>query len=70
MPALQPAGTPALLAALYNFRPMKKLILILVKGAPGKNIADIENLQVVFKDGVGYDPQKLIDAVRGRVGQN
>lgn len=42
--------------------------LILVKGAPDKNIADIENVQMVFKDGVGYDPQKLIDSVRGLVG--
>ena len=42
--------------------------LILVKGAPDKNIADIENVHMVFKDGVGYDPQKLIDSVRGLVG--
>jgi len=42
--------------------------LILVKGAPDKNIADIENVQMVFKDGVGYDPQKLIESVRGLVG--
>jgi imidazolonepropionase-like amidohydrolase len=42
--------------------------LILVKGAPDKNIADIENVQMVFKDGVGYDPQRLIDSVRGLVG--
>jgi len=48
--------------------PGKAADLILVKGAPDKNISDIENLQVVFKDGVGYDPQKLIDAVRGLVG--
>lgn len=42
--------------------------LILVKGSPDKNIADIENVQMVFKDGVGYDPQKLVDSVRGLVG--
>jgi imidazolonepropionase-like amidohydrolase len=44
--------------------------LILVKGAPDKDIRDIERVDTVFKDGVGYDPQKLIDAVRGHVGLN
>jgi len=48
--------------------PGKAADLILVKGAPDKNIADIEKVETVFKDGVGYDPQKLIDSVRGLVG--
>jgi imidazolonepropionase-like amidohydrolase len=48
--------------------PGKAADLILVKGAPDKNIADIEKVDTVFKDGVGYDPQKLIDSVRGLVG--
>jgi imidazolonepropionase-like amidohydrolase len=50
--------------------PGKAADLILVKGAPDKNIMDIEKVDTVFKDGVGYDPQKLIDAVRGHVGLN
>lgn len=48
--------------------PGKAADLIVVKGDPGKNIADIENVEIVFKDGVGYDPEKLIQSVRGLVG--
>lgn len=42
--------------------------LVLIKGDPSKSIADIENVEVVFKEGVGYDSRKLIDSVRGQVG--
>jgi imidazolonepropionase-like amidohydrolase len=42
--------------------------LVLVKGDPSKNIADIENVEVVFKDGLGYDAGKLVESVRGQVG--
>lgn len=42
--------------------------LILVRGDPAAHIDDIENVEVVFKDGLGYDPQRLIEAVRGQVG--
>jgi imidazolonepropionase-like amidohydrolase len=42
--------------------------LMVVKGDPSKNIFDIENVEIVFKDGVGYDSQKLIDSVQGLVG--
>jgi hypothetical protein len=46
----------------------KQADFVLVKGDPSKNIADIENVETVFKDGVGYDSHKLIEAVRGQVG--
>jgi imidazolonepropionase-like amidohydrolase len=42
--------------------------LVVVKGDPSKTIADIENVEMVFKDGVGYDPARLADSVRGLVG--
>src|ERR1700683_1152987 len=42
--------------------------LVLIKGDPSSNIADIENVEPVFKAGVGYDSKKLIDSVRGQVG--
>ena len=29
--------------------------LVVVKGDPSKKITDIENVETVFKDGVGYD---------------
>jgi imidazolonepropionase-like amidohydrolase len=42
--------------------------LMIVKGDPSKNINDIENVEIVFKDGVGYDTEKLIQSVQGLVG--
>ena len=47
----------------------KNADLIVVKGDPGKQIADIEKTEIVFKDGVGYDSQKLIESAKGRYGQ-
>ena len=42
--------------------------LVVVDGNPAKSIADVEKVEIVFKDGVGYDPAKLIASVRGLVG--
>lgn len=44
--------------------------LIVVRGDPSASIADIENVELVFKDGIGYDAAKLIASVRGKVGLN
>ncbi len=46
----------------------KNADLVVIKGDPTANINDIEKVETVFKDGVGYDSQKLIDSVRGTVG--
>lgn len=46
----------------------KRADLILVHGDPAAHIEDIEKVAVVFKDGQGYDPARLIEAVRGQVG--
>ncbi|HWS68438.1 MAG TPA: amidohydrolase family protein [Steroidobacteraceae bacterium] len=46
----------------------KSADLVLVKGDPAVQIADIENVEIVFKRGVGYDSRRLIDSVRGQVG--
>jgi imidazolonepropionase-like amidohydrolase len=46
----------------------KRADLMLVHGDPAAHIADIENVEVVFKDGLGFDPQRLLAAVRGQVG--
>jgi imidazolonepropionase-like amidohydrolase len=47
----------------------KNADLVVIKGDPSKQISDIENMEIVFKDGVGFDSKKLIDSVRGRYGQ-
>ena len=46
----------------------KQADMVLIKGDPSKNIEDIENVETVFKAGVGYDAAKLIESVRGQVG--
>jgi len=47
----------------------KNADLFIVKGNPAANINDVENVIVVFKDGVGYDSAKLLQSVKGRFGQ-
>jgi len=51
-----------------SLTPGKQADIMLVKGDPSSKIADIENVEVVFKDGVGWDSKKLIDSVKGQVG--
>jgi imidazolonepropionase-like amidohydrolase len=46
----------------------KNADLFVVGGDPSRRIQDIENVEIVFKDGVGYDPVKLNASVRGMVG--
>ena len=46
----------------------KQADLMVVKGNPATNISDIEKVEIVFKDGVGYDSEKLIQSVQGLVG--
>jgi imidazolonepropionase-like amidohydrolase len=46
----------------------KQADLVIIKGNPASRIEDIENVEIVFKDGIGYDSLKLIDSVRGVVG--
>ena len=48
--------------------PGKQADLAVMRGDPSTRIDDIENVELVFKDGVGYDSAKLIQAVRGVVG--
>jgi len=52
-----------------SIAPGKNADLIVVRGDPSKTIADIEKVALVFKDGVAYDPDKLLESVRGRYGQ-
>jgi len=52
-----------------SIAPGKNADLVLVKGDPSTAIADIENVETVFKDGTGYDPALLLSSVRGHYGQ-
>jgi hypothetical protein len=42
--------------------------LMVVKGDPAKKIGDVNNVEIVFKNGIGYDTEKLIQSVQGLVG--
>ena len=42
--------------------------LIVLGGNPAQDINEIEKVETVYKDGVGYDPVKLTQSVQGSVG--
>lgn len=46
----------------------KQADLVVLNGDPATSVADIRKVDLVFKNGVGYDPAKLIESVRGKVG--
>jgi imidazolonepropionase-like amidohydrolase len=48
--------------------PGKQADIIVVRGDPATRIEDIENVEIVFKDGIGYDSAKLRESARGVVG--
>lgn len=47
----------------------KNADLVVIDGDPSKQISDVEKVEIVFKDGVGYDSRRLLDSVRERYGQ-
>lgn len=51
-----------------SLAPGKQADIMLVKGDPSTKIEDIENVDLVFKDGVGWDSKKLIESTKGLVG--
>jgi imidazolonepropionase-like amidohydrolase len=48
--------------------PGKQADLVVIRGNPAAHIGDIENVEMVFKDGIGYDSARLIQSVSGSVG--
>src|SRR5712692_7626893 len=42
--------------------------IVVIQGDPSANIKDIEKVEIVFKDGIGYDSAKLFESARGQVG--
>jgi imidazolonepropionase-like amidohydrolase len=54
--------------SIGSIAPGKSADLVVLRGDPSVNIADIEKVEIVFKNGVGYDSARLIESVRGSVG--
>ncbi|WP_397403691.1 hypothetical protein [Phenylobacterium sp.] len=52
-----------------GFTPVEAIRIGALNGASGKAISDIGNVAIVFRDGIGYDPEKLLETARGRDGQ-
>jgi enamidase len=46
----------------------KQADLVVLAGDPSTTIADLRKVDTVFKNGVGFDPAKLIESVKGNVG--
>lgn len=55
-------------ARIGSIAPGKQADLMVVKGNPAANINEIEKVEIVFKEGIGYDSEKLIQSVQGLVG--
>ena len=46
----------------------KQADLVVLNGDPSRAIGDLRKVDLVFRQGVGYDPAKLVASVTGRVG--
>jgi imidazolonepropionase-like amidohydrolase len=51
-----------------SIEPGYRADLVVLRGDPTRNIADIRNVETVFKGGVAYDPAALIAGAQGSVG--
>jgi imidazolonepropionase-like amidohydrolase len=48
----------------------KNADLLIVSGKPDKKIEDIRNIELVFRNGIGYDSKALRERVKGLVGRH
>jgi imidazolonepropionase-like amidohydrolase len=55
-------------ASIGSIAPGKAADLVVLGGNPAEKIENMEKVELVFKDGVGFDPAKLIQSVSGLVG--
>ena len=46
----------------------KRADLLVITGDPSVNIKDIQNIEIVFKNGIGYDPATLKESAIGTIG--
>jgi imidazolonepropionase-like amidohydrolase len=55
-------------ASIGSIAPGKAADLVVLGGNPAEKIENIEKVELVFKDGIGFDPAKLIQSVTELVG--
>ena len=46
----------------------KQADLVLIAGNPAADIADVRKVDTVFRQGIGFDPEKLVASVKGKFG--
>jgi imidazolonepropionase-like amidohydrolase len=56
-------------ASIGSIEAGKSADMVVIKGDPSHDISEIENTEIVFKDGIGYDSEKLFRSIAGRYGQ-
>jgi imidazolonepropionase-like amidohydrolase len=49
--------------------PDKQADLLLIDGKPDEDLKALSRIDVVFRNGIGYDPKKLVESVRGKIGR-
>jgi imidazolonepropionase-like amidohydrolase len=47
----------------------KQADLMLVDGKPDEDIRDLSRVDLVFKDGIGYDARKIAESLKGKIGR-
>jgi imidazolonepropionase-like amidohydrolase len=55
-------------ASIGSIAPGEAADLVVLDGNPADKIENIEKVDIVFKEGTGFDPAKLIQSVSGLVG--
>jgi len=46
----------------------KEADLVLIDGDLSKDVSTIRNMELVFKDGIGYNSKKIFDSVSAKIG--
>ena len=46
----------------------KEADLVLIHGDLSKDVSNIRNMEIVFKNGIGFDSKKIFDSVKGKLG--
>jgi enamidase len=70
MATSDPAGFLRIADRTGRVAPGLEADLLIVRGAPDRDMADVRNVAYVFKDGRLFDPQKLRDSAKGMVGSH
>ena len=47
----------------------KQADLVLIDGKPDESLEQLSHVDLVFRDGIAYDPKKLAESVRGKIGR-